>query len=271
MILLTPDPAAKVKAARPAARAWRGGRLDWRFDVPMPDCPMRGDRPALLPASQMPRRGSGSDRNRIAMLHALAHIEYVAIDLAFDLIGRFGAEFPRAFVDEWMRVGGEEAMHFALLDRRLRAMGAAYGDLPAHDGLWEAAEATASDSLARLAIVPMVLEARGLDVTPATIMRFKAAGDARSATILGRILNDEIRHVATGVNGSNHFVQRSDSRPPSIGGPWWADISGGVLSLRSTTQRVQQPVYPGNSMLRVAVNDLASHKAPTSSREGQFS
>lgn len=133
------------------------------------------------------------------MLHALAHIEYVAIDLAFDLIGRFGGEFPRAFVDEWMRVGAEEAMHFALLDRRLRTLGAAYGDLPAHDGLWEAAEATASDSLARLAIVPMVLEARGLDVTPATIIRFEAAGDARSATILGRILNDEIRHVATGV------------------------------------------------------------------------
>ena len=198
-ILLTHDPRGKVKAARSAARAWRAGQLDWRFDVAMPDRPARGDRPALLPASQMPRRGSGSDRNRIAMLHALAHIEYVAIDLAFDLIGRFGGEFPRAFVDEWMRVGAEEAMHFALLDRRLRALGAAYGDLPAHDGLWEAAEATAHDPLARLAIVPMVLEARGLDVTPATIVRFEAAGDAHSARILGRILHDEIHHVATGV------------------------------------------------------------------------
>lgn len=166
----------------------------------MPDRPARGPRPALLPPSQMPKRGKGgSDRNRIAMLHALAHIEYVAVDLAFDLIGRFGGEFSRAFVDDWMRVGAEEAMHFALLNRRLRAFGAAYGDLPAHDGLWEAAEATAGDALARLAVVPMVLEARGLDVTPMTIARFEAAGDTLSARLLGRILNDEIRHVGTGV------------------------------------------------------------------------
>jgi uncharacterized ferritin-like protein (DUF455 family) len=133
------------------------------------------------------------------MLHALAHIEYVAIDLAFDLIGRFGNLYPRAFVDEWMRVGAEEAIHFALLCRRLRRFGAAYGDLPAHDGLWEAAEATAGDPIARLAVVPMVLEARGLDVTPATIERFRAAGDIGSARLLERILADEIRHVAAGV------------------------------------------------------------------------
>jgi uncharacterized ferritin-like protein (DUF455 family) len=199
-VLLTADPAAKVKAARTAAREWRLGRLDWRFDAAMPDRPARGDRPELLLPSRMPKRGKGgSERGRIAMLHALAHIEYVAIDLAFDLIGRFGSGFPRAFVDEWMRVGAEEAMHFAILDRRLRALSAAYGDLPAHDGLWEAAAATAGDPLARLAVVPMVLEARGLDVTPATIERFRAAGDARSARLLERILADEISHVATGV------------------------------------------------------------------------
>lgn len=199
-VLLTADPLAKVKAARGAARAWRLGRLDWNFDVAMPDRPTRGDRPELLPPSRMAKRGKGgSERGRIAMLHALAHIEYVAIDLAFDLIGRFGCCYPRAFVDEWMRVGAEEAMHFALLGRRLRACGAAYGDLPAHDGLWEAAEATADDPIARLAIVPMVLEARGLDVTPATIEWFRAAGDLASSLVLDRILRDEIRHVATGV------------------------------------------------------------------------
>lgn len=199
-VLLTSDPAAKVKAARQAAREWRLGRLRWSFEVAMPDRPARGDRPKLLPPSHMPKRGKGgSDRGRIAMLHALAHIEHVAIDLAFDLIGRFGSRYPRAFVDEWMRVGAEEAMHFAILERRLRALGAAYGDLPAHDGLWEAAEATAHDPLARLAVVPMVLEARGLDVTPATIERFRSGGDERSARLLGRILSDEIRHVATGV------------------------------------------------------------------------
>jgi uncharacterized ferritin-like protein (DUF455 family) len=132
------------------------------------------------------------------MLHALAHIEYGAIDLAFDMIGRFGAGMPRGFVDDWIAVGADEAMHFALLERRLRALGSAYGALPAHDGLWEAAGETAHDLLARLAVVPMVLEARGLDVTPALIAAFERAGDARSAAILGRIYKDEIRHVAAG-------------------------------------------------------------------------
>jgi uncharacterized ferritin-like protein (DUF455 family) len=132
------------------------------------------------------------------MLHALAHIEFSAIDLAFDVIGRFGAGFPRSFVDDWIHVGADEAMHFALLARRLRTMGSFYGEFPAHDGLWEAAEATAHDVLPRLAVVPMVLEARGLDVTPATVGRFEAAGDRRSAAILKRIYSDEIRHVGVG-------------------------------------------------------------------------
>ena len=132
------------------------------------------------------------------MIHALAHIEFVAIDLAFDLIGRFGAQFPATFTDDWMRVGADEAMHFALLDRRLRQLGSHYGALPAHDGLWQAAEETAHDALARLAIVPMVLEARALDITPATVERFDTAGDAVSARMLGRIMTDEIRHVAAG-------------------------------------------------------------------------
>jgi uncharacterized ferritin-like protein (DUF455 family) len=198
-VLLAAEPAAKVRAARETARAWCRGRLDHQFDVPMPDSPARPDRPELLSPTRMPKRGKGgSERGRIAMLHALAHIEFAAIDLAFDLVGRFGAAFPRAFVDDWISVGADEAMHFALLDRRLRALGAFYGAMPAHDGLWEAAEATAGDAMARLAVVPMVLEARGLDVTPATVARFEAAGDARSAAILQRIYRDEIRHVRVG-------------------------------------------------------------------------
>ncbi|NNC71401.1 MAG: ferritin-like domain-containing protein, partial [Sphingomonadaceae bacterium] len=156
-VLLAAEPRDKVFAARCAARNWRLGRLDHRFDVAMPGRPARPDLPELLAPSQMPRRGrGGTERGRIAMLHALAHIEFAAIDLAFDLIGRFGGEFPREFVDDWMRVGAEEAMHFALLDRRLRSLGSHYGALPAHDGLWEAAEETAHDAAARLAIVPMV-------------------------------------------------------------------------------------------------------------------
>ncbi|PSJ37122.1 ferritin-like domain-containing protein [Allosphingosinicella deserti] len=198
-VLLAAKPRDKVRAARETARAWRRGRLAHAFDVPMPDRPARPERPELLPASQMPKRGKGgSERGRVAMLHALAHIEFGAIDLAFDIVGRFGAAFPRDFVDDWIGVGADEAMHFALLDRRLKVLGASYGSMPAHDGLWEAAEATAKDALARLAVVPMVLEARGLDVTPATVERFRAAGDERSAAILLRIYTDEIRHVGAG-------------------------------------------------------------------------
>lgn len=209
-VLLCAAPYAKVKAARATARAWRQGRLAYTFDVAMPGRPARPARPELLPAARMPKRGrGGSERGRIAMLHALAHIEFGAIDLAFDLVGRFGAEFPRRFVDDWFGVGADEAMHFVLLDRRLRAMGSGYGALPAHDGLWEAAEVTAGDALARLAVVPMALEARGLDVTPPTVARFRAAGDLRSAAVLDRIYRDEIRHVAA---GTAWFKQSCESR-----------------------------------------------------------
>lgn len=209
-VMLTADPHSKRVAARAVARAWRLGRLAHRFDVKMPDRPARPDTPILLPPMQMPRRGKiGSERARIAMLHALAHIEFVAIDLAFDLMGRFGDQFPPAFIDEWMQVGAEEAMHFALLDRRLHQYGSHYGALAAHDGLWQAAEATAGDILARLAIVPMVLEARALDITPATILRFEGAGDTRSANILRRIMADEIRHVRAGTTWFKLATSRS--------------------------------------------------------------
>ncbi|WP_328804931.1 ferritin-like domain-containing protein [Parasphingopyxis marina] len=213
-VLLAAEPRDKVFAARAAARDWRLGRLDHRFDCAMPDRPARPAEPELLPARHMPRRGKGgSERARIAMLHALAHIEFTAIDLAFDLIGRFGGEFVRDFVDDWMRVGAEEAMHFALLDRRLRALGSRYGALPAHDGLWEAAESTAHDALARLAVVPMVLEARGLDVTPMTIDRFEAAGDVTSARILARIMDDEVRHVGFGVTWFESRCKQANIAP----------------------------------------------------------
>lgn len=208
-VLLTADPHAKVMRARAVARDWRLGRLGPDFDIDMPDRPARPDLPLLLPPNRMPnRRRGGSLANRIAMLHAFAHIEFVAIDLAFDAAGRFGAGQPRAFVDDWLSVGADEALHFALLRRRLIALGSDYGMHPAHDGLWEAALATQDDVMARLAVVPMVLEARGLDVSPATIARLEAAGDGRSARILARIYADEIRHVAV---GSRWFSYLCDS------------------------------------------------------------
>jgi uncharacterized ferritin-like protein (DUF455 family) len=198
-ILETADIRAKIMATRRVARDWRLGRLRHGFEVEMPDRPARPPYPRLLPPNQMPsRRKGGSLNSRVAMIHAFAHIEFVAVDLALDMAGRFGAEKSRVFVDDWLGVAADEAMHFALLERRLRQLGSHYGALPAHDGLWEAAAETRHDVLARLAVVPMVLEARGLDVSPATISRFQAARDPASAAILGRIYRDEIRHVGVG-------------------------------------------------------------------------
>jgi len=202
--LLTPQPRAKAMAARKVARDWRLGRLAFRFDEPMPDRPERPARPELLPPNRMPKRGKGqSERGRIALWHALAHIEFSAIDLALDAAGRFGEALGEPFVSDWLSVASEEAIHFVLIDRHLRSMGSGYGDLPAHDGLWDAAFETRHDVLARLAVVPMVLEARGLDVTPATLHRVRESGDERGARILTRILDDEIRHVRV---GTRHFV-----------------------------------------------------------------
>jgi uncharacterized ferritin-like protein (DUF455 family) len=171
----------------------------------------------------MPKRGrGGSERGRIALLHALAHIEFSAIDLAFDAAGRFGAQFPRTYVDDWLSVGADEAMHFAILDRRLKALGSQYGALPAHAGLWESAAETAHDPAARLAVVPMVLEARGLDVTPETVARFEAAGDMASARILHRIYTDEIRHVGFGAKWFGYLCANAGI-PPA---PEWQRLVG---------------------------------------------
>ncbi|AXK41232.1 ferritin-like domain-containing protein [Erythrobacter aureus] len=202
-VLLTGEATAKVFAARQVARDWRLGRLDFVFDVAMPDRPAWPTALELLPPGRMPRRGKmGSRRNRIALWHALAHIEFVAIDLALDMAGRFGESMGETFVSDFLAVAADEAMHFALIARKLDSLGSNYGALPAHDGLWGAARDTAHDVAARLAIVPMVLEARGLDVTPATLERVRAQGDENGAKILQRILDDEIRHVAA---GSQHF------------------------------------------------------------------
>jgi len=202
--LLTPDPRAKAMAARAVARDWRLGRLAFAFGEPMPDRPAWPDRPELLAPGRMPKRGrGGSERGRIALWHALAHIEFVAIDLALDMAGRFGAGMGESFVGDFLSVAADEAMHFTLLERKLRALGSHYGALPAHGGLWEAAGKTRHDVAARLALVPMVLEARGLDVTPATLARIEAQGDKNGAKILKRILDDEIRHVRI---GTTHFV-----------------------------------------------------------------
>jgi uncharacterized ferritin-like protein (DUF455 family) len=208
--LLTSDPRGKVMATRALARAWRRGALAWDFSAEMPERPAWPAELELLPPNRMPKRGKGGSlRSAIALWHSLAHIEFAAIDLALDMAGRFGAPMGGEFVGDFLAVAADEAMHFALIERKLRTLGAHYGVLPAHDGLWEAAHGTRHDVAARLAVVPMVLEARGLDVTPAMRDRVLALGDARGARILQRILDDEIRHVAA---GTKHFVALSRSR-----------------------------------------------------------
>ena len=198
-VLTASDPAAKARKAQAMAERWRSGAIAEFGQATPPVRPARPARPELLPPRLMPKRGRAQTlAGRIALLHALAHIELNAIDLACDLIARFGALFPRGFGDDWTMVAAEEALHFTLLSTRLAEFGAAYGDLPAHDGLWQAATETSDDALARLAVVPLVLEARGLDVTPPMIASLRKAGDEQSATVLARLYDDEIGHVAVG-------------------------------------------------------------------------
>ncbi|HTV87912.1 MAG TPA: ferritin-like domain-containing protein [Stellaceae bacterium] len=213
-ILGTSEPAQKARLSAALAARWRRGTLPiGRADAP--PRPARPARPLLLPPRDVPkRRNFASSVGRIALLHALAHIELNAIDLAWDLIARFGdPALPLEFFADWVAVAADEAAHFGLLATRLAMLGAAYGDLPAHDGLWAAATATADDPVARLAIVPLVLEARGLDVTPGMIGRLERVGDRESAAVLARIYRDEIGHVAAGMRWFKFFCRAGRVEP----------------------------------------------------------
>jgi uncharacterized ferritin-like protein (DUF455 family) len=155
------------------------------------------ERPVLLAPRQMPRRKLTTPDGAAAFFHAIAHVEFVAIYLAWDILYRFRG-LPDQFYQDWLRVADEEAQHFALIRDHLRSMKLDYGDLPAHSGLWDHAKDTANDLLGRLAMVPRCMEARGLDVTPALIEKFKALGDDKSVAVLNRILTDEVGHVQLG-------------------------------------------------------------------------
>lgn len=215
-VLETADARQKAEIARQTAASWfRRDITCRRGPRAVPDRPARMAKPELRRPRDVPRRKINENpEGRIALLHALAHIELNAIDLAFDIVARFlNTGIPDTFYDDWIAVGDDEARHFLLLDDRLRAFGARYGDLPAHDGLWQASMDTAHDVLARLAIVPMVLEARGLDVTPPMIERLRTAGDHESADCLQVIHDDEIGHVAIGKRWFDHFCKERDLAP----------------------------------------------------------
>ncbi|MDP1900915.1 MAG: ferritin-like domain-containing protein [Rubrivivax sp.] len=200
-VLQIADPAAKAAAAR--ALHDRPPPLDAQARVQATGTlPGRPLRPALVQASQLPRRTPFTLEGRAALLHAVAHIEFNAINLALDAVWRFAA-LPEAYYRDWLRVAAEEALHFTLVSEHLATLGHAYGDFDAHDGLWAMAERTAGDITARMALVPRTLEARGLDATPPMQARLRQAGDERAVAILEIILRDEIGHVAVG----NHWYR----------------------------------------------------------------
>lgn len=166
--------------------------------------PGRPERPIRVAPSAVPNRGIGSVQGRAALVHAVAHIEFNAINLALDAADRFSG-LPEDYYRDWISVAHDESRHFRLLEARLHQLGHEYGDFAAHDGLWDAAEKTAHDPLLRMALVPRVLEARGLDVTPGMIRRLKIVGDSDTAAILELILQEEVRHVAIGTHWFRFF------------------------------------------------------------------
>lgn len=193
------DIAEKMHMTHTAWQLAQTGQLN--FTQTQPPLPISATvfpaRPALLAPKYMPKRPLTTPEGLAAFFHALAHIEFIAVYLAWDILYRFRG-LPEQFYVDWLKVADEEAQHFELLNAHLANLGITYGDLPAHHGLWEHAVDTAEDVLARLALVPRCMEARGLDVTPNMLAKFEARKDETSAAILRRILTDEVGHVERG-------------------------------------------------------------------------
>lgn len=206
----------KTRLAQETAQRWFKRSISLRspLDPDLPDRPGRPARPELVPPRMMEKRSLHTEKGRIALLHALAHIELNAVDLALDIVARYATEpVPLSFFDGWMQVAFEEAKHFDLIRNRLKSMGADYGDLPAHDGLWQAAHSTRNSLSARLAVVPLILEARGLDVTPSLQEKMVETGDLDSAAILNIIYEDEKGHVAIGAKWFRFLCARERKDP----------------------------------------------------------
>ena len=252
-VLNAADPSEKLRLTHAAAAAWVRGELTELGRATPPDRPARPERPVLAPPKDMAKRGrGGSSANRPALLHELAHIELNAVDLAWDAVARdWGRPLPKEFYDDWVKVADEEARHFAMLADLLADLGAAYGDLPAHDGLWLSAQATAHDLAARMAVAPMLLEARGLDVTPATVERMRAIGEAKTADVLQQIYDDEITHVAAGCRWFRHLATEESRDAPT----WWRELTA--------TYFKGQIKPPFNHAARAAAGLTAAFYAPS--------
>jgi uncharacterized ferritin-like protein (DUF455 family) len=209
------DPIAKAEAVRALHAQVESSAPRWDTDrvIAAPGgLPGRPERPPLVEPRELQRRSMSTPQGRVVLLHALAHIEFNAINLALDAVWRFPG-MPDAFYADWLKVAAEEAYHFSLLRARLADYGHAYGDFPAHNGLWEMCERTSEDVLARMALVPRVLEARGLDASPPIRARLKQAGDDESAAILDIILRDEVGHVRIGNHWFRHLCEARQLDP----------------------------------------------------------
>lgn len=220
-VLTTADARAKTALGRAHAATWFAARMAGQplaiGQATPPDQPARPVQPVLLDPRDVPRRRPGSPIGRIALLHAVAHIELNAVDLHWDIIARFAdLPMPLGFYDDWVKAADEEAKHFNLMADCLEAHGSHYGALPAHAGMWRAAEDTAIDLHGRLAVVPMVLEARGLDVTPGMIAIFRAAGDTQALAALEVIYAEEVAHVAYGSKWFNWLCGRDGTDPKEV-------------------------------------------------------
>ena len=212
--LMLSDPATKIAQVRALHVAFQAGHA-----VPAPveapvaiDSPGRPVRPLLVAPRELAHRGLGTAEGRAALIHAVAHIEFNAINLALDAVYRF-RDLPHDYYADWLQVAVDEARHFELLQARLADLGHGYGDFPAHNGLWEAAQRTAHDCVTRMALVPRVLEARGLDVTPGMIGRLRDVGDHATIAVLELILAEEVAHVAAGTRWFRHGCERAGLDP----------------------------------------------------------
>jgi len=226
--------AEKLALTDAIARDFAAGKLDLdAAGAAAPDpigVPGRPSRPRLVAPRRLPQRGLGTAGGRAALIHAVAHIEFNAINLAWDAVYRF-RDLPQDYYRDWIGVAVDEARHFRLLEARLARLGCAYGDFDAHDGLWEMAVKTAGSCLERMALVPRVLEARGLDVTPAMIARLRAAGDTESAQVLEVILREEVAHVAAGSRWFAWCCARSGVEPEATFAGLLAEHARGAIKL----------------------------------------
>jgi uncharacterized ferritin-like protein (DUF455 family) len=213
--LLETSPAAKTGEVAAMASAWRTGQCALDRHVVLDDSaaiPGRPQRPQLVAPRLVGRRSMASVEGRAMLIHALAHIEFNAVNLALDAIWRY-PDMPEQYYADWLRVAKEEAQHHGLLVAHLTALGYRYGDFPAHDSLWEMAEKTRGDLLARMALVPRTLEARGLDAIPPLRDKLAQAGDLAAAGILDVILREEIGHVEIGNRWYGHLCALRELEP----------------------------------------------------------